>query len=263
MASIWEWVKSAPEWIGTGFQLSIIPVAIDSALVLGIFSIGIMLVVVKRQNRLTAEVRDRVFGTLTDFGDIHHNVLSLIQEANQRPTSELAIMCYWTWFGIDQEDKVKNRRTDDDIYANQSAIRQAIFRRATKGYPARIVVYDPGTARTELEKFLQVVFRFQRNPLSADSIPKIIEKYISDVQDLEREMSKHSGFVNGERKIVRAASIPLLLFSALDKSGWGKAIVYIGETQALENDGETGGFVTSDMRMVRIIQQHIQHISRS
>jgi hypothetical protein len=241
---------------------------------LGLTALGfyISFVIYGEQTRMSAaqaelqeQVMRRVFGTLTDFEEMHENAVSLIREANERKESDLRIMCYWLWFGADRVLRVTPSLPLSEVRAFHSGIRAELQIRATKGYKTTIVTYDPTVAKAQLTRFVVAAVGWQREkgqgslsimPDSQADIDSLIALYADDLQDLERDRGKRH--TNGFKPLILKDSIPMLMFAATEPSGWSRALICLAEAEALEQRAEVGGFTTEDKRLVNVILGQIK-----
>ncbi len=222
------------------------------------------------QTHLQEQIRDRFFGVMDKFEHVYSKIVDLIEYANNEPNSNLAIMMYWLWFGIDQ--CLYNDTTVEIeslvLIPNKSRVRQLLDERINKGLETTIVIYHPQEAAAELKKFIKVVLTWQINrkhtESSVTSPPRVItdneveclfNHYVSDLNRLKDRRHETPDTKFKEFKLRHI--IPMLMFAMEVPRGVSRGFVYLGETDALAKGAKTGGFSSEDFRIVEVLKEQI------
>jgi len=221
----------------------------------------------KKQNQLQNEIMFRIFGTLGNFDEVYHQVISLVDESNKRIHSRLAIMVYWLWFGLDQKlNENPGLSNLENLNPNDSKLRALLEARRIAGLYSNIVVYSPINDADKIKGFIKALFEWKCNHLlkypvqpkvfSITDINGLFGKYKEEMDGFEKKRLETTGTKFGPIRYVNV--IPMLMFAAIDKqSNWSRGIVCLAETEALINNSKVGGFLSEDPKIVEIILSQI------
>jgi len=218
-----------------------------------------------RHAELLDRLSTKIFGSLVDFTQVESKVIELVEWANDKTDGELSIMLYWLWFGADSQLSSVDCNLAS-ITAQQSKFYRALQKRI--GHPSKtsLVVYDPIGAREELLDFVSTALQYQWPKDGPRSCPegKALKETVGGLLDrYQEDYSRMKDYLDGsgtagKMTLKAKRSIPVLLLAAKRRTTCeARGIVYLGETSALRENAQAGGYFTEDPRMVEVILSQI------
>lgn len=224
--------------------------------ILALVGIGIAVYIAKQQSKMTKDLSERVFGTLADFDHVYARARQLLKEANSHDGSEVGVMIYWLWFGVDRKVRDDDKLALDGVGPEHSEIFTELLERAGRNARTTVVIYDPTSARQNLKDFVVTVLKYQtkRDYSNDGNLDTMLDNYARSVDTIKNLASVKNAKFGGPKL---RPSIPMLMFAA--KNGvTSQGIVYLGETAALKDGARTGGFLTQDRKLVDVIMDQIK-----
>jgi hypothetical protein len=243
-------------------------VGVFYTIVVGVATFILAMHIADSQNQLQQRVMERIFGTMAEFDDVYDKVVELIKEANQKNDSELAIMVYWLWFGVDRrlEREHEYEVSLDEINPNDSEFRLLLEQRRLEGQNTTVVVYHRN-ALPALHRFVKAAFNWQvdklppprstsKRTINPADVESLVQRYMEDLKDFDKRRIETT---DTQFKPLRLRNvIPMLMFAGrARRSNWCRGLIYLGETEALEKGAKTGGFMSSDPQIVEVILSQI------
>lgn len=256
-----DWLLDYKDWLPSVY------VGVLYTVVVGAATFVLALIISEKQNQLQQRVMDRIFGTMSEFDDVYHQVIRLINDTNEREDSKLAIMVYWLWFGVDRRLQREPEVDINKINPNDSEFRVLLEYRRLKGRDTTIVVYHPTDASQDLHRFVKAAFNWQlknlpprssgaKREIKTNDVNLLLQRYTKDLEDFEKRRIETTK-TRFEPLRLRGV-IPMLMFAARDRrSNWCRGVIYLGETEPLEKRAKTGGFLSEDPQIVDVIFSQI------
>lgn len=248
------------------------------ALVVALISLALMILIARRQScqldghsrilqnqrelieanqRLIEDLDQKVLGTLPSVGEVYKCIAQLLEDAGE---DNVYFMCYWLWFGADLSYPMSI--TSKEIADDTSEVTRLLWDRATNQRPTLVVTYDPTLARGQLQRFIKAVLTYNRSrameQADAPSYPDLTDADCEDVLDRYRDSYKkyedHCRFRAVDPPLGKS-EIANIMFVREGRDQ--AAVLFLLETDALEERVSGGGFVSREKTMVTIIKEQI------
>ena len=216
---------------------------------------------------------------ISNFPEFKKKATFMLKEVDNVDQAEVKVALFWPMFGADfgEEflDFINNRNTKPPSFNDKSEndFYHYLFRRIDHDMPTRLLLLDyrqDGSGSSELQRFMCALGSYEIEGANGKKFTLFNEEI---VPSLEEEVVKHI-----KDKIipqVKAAdnvtlrvteNLPVLLFivERIDKNlpDEQKALLFIGNVDMLESQAKQGGFYTEDKKMVKILSDFYDALSK-